>query len=528
MPERLSLRPQHVTPRPLAAIAALLGLTPSTAGADPVVTGVTHDSLQVRPGDLYAALPGARTHGGTFAAAAAAAGAVAVLTDSAGAEMVSGLPTLVVAEPRTRLGEVAAHVYGQPARDLLMFGVTGTNGKTTTAYLLESGLRAAGHRTGLLGTVETRVGDQRVASVRTTPEATDVHALLAVMRERGVTACAMEVSSHALVYGRVNGIGYDVVGFTNLSQDHLDFHADLDEYFAAKADLFTAERARRGVVCVDDVFGRTLADRSTRSGAVPIATFATQSTGVAATASADWRVTAREVAADGSTRAQLEHRDGRRFPVTSPIPGEFNVANAALAILMLVEAGVEPAVAARGVAACPGVPGRMQRVPGKPDDPLVVVDYAHTPDAVETVLQALRPSTKGRLVVVIGAGGDRDSRKRPLMGAAAARFADVVVVTDDNPRSEDPEQIRAAVLAGAKATPGESEIVEVGDRREAIRAGLETAVGPDDTVVVVGKGHEQGQEIEGVVHPFDDRVVLRQLLRERDDRRGDGHQEATR
>jgi UDP-N-acetylmuramoyl-L-alanyl-D-glutamate--2,6-diaminopimelate ligase len=261
---------------------------------------------------------------------------------------------------------------------------------------------------------------------------------------------------------------------------------------------------------------------------VPITTFASQSTGVAATASADWRVTAREVAADGSTKAQLEHRDGRRLPVTSPIPGEFNVANAALAILMLVEAGVEPAVAARGVAACPGVPGRMQRVPGKPDDPLVVVDYAHTPDAVETVLQALRPSTKGRLVVVIGAGGDRDSRKRPLMGAAAARFADVVVVTDDNPRSEDPGQIRAAVLAGAKATPGESEIVEVGDRREAIRAGLETAVGPDDTVVVVGKGHEQGQEIEGVVHPFDDRVVLRQLLRERDDQRGDGHQEATR
>src|SRR5918996_1184790 len=357
MPERLSLRPQHVTPRPLAAIAALLGLTPPTAGAEPVVTGITHDSRQVRPGDLYAALPGAHTHGATHAAAAAEAGAVAVLTDSAGAEMVSGRRTSVAPGRGPRLGEVAAHVYGQPARDLLMFGVTGTNGKTTTAYLLESGLRAAGHRTGLLGTVETRVGDQRVASVRTTPEATDVQALLAVMRERGVTACAMEVSSHALVYGRVNGIGYNVVGFTNLSQDHLDFHADLEEYFAAKASLFTAERARRGVVCVNDEFGRALADRSTRPGAVPIATFVTQSNGVAATAPADWRVTGRAVAADGSTKAQLEHPHGRRLPFTSPIPGEFNVANAALAILMLVEAGVGTAGSFRGGAAPPRVPG---------------------------------------------------------------------------------------------------------------------------------------------------------------------------
>ena len=525
MPERLSLRPQHVTPRPLAGIAALLGLTPSDVPGNLTVTGITHDSRQVRPGDLYAALPGATAHGASFAARAAADGAVAVFTDPAGAAMIHELPTLSVVDPRTRLGDVAAHVYGNPARDLLMFGVTGTNGKTTTTYLLEFGLRAAGHRTGLIGTVETRVGDNRVASVRTTPEATEVHALLALMRERGATACAMEVSSHALVYGRVNGIEFDVVGFTNLSQDHLDFHADLDDYFAAKASLFTPERTRRGVVCVDDEYGRRLADRpqGRAQATFPVATLAALTAG-----DADWRVSGREVEADGSTRAQLEHRDGRQLAFVSPIPGDFNLANAALAVVMLLEAGVEADVAAGGVAACPGVPGRMERVPGGSRAPLAVVDYAHTPDAVVTVLQALGTSTEGRLVVVVGAGGDRDPHKRPLMGAAAARNADVVIVTDDNPRSEDPAVIRAAVLAGAKAESAASEVLEIGDRGSAIRAALAATSGPADTVVVVGKGHEQGQEVAGVVHPFDDRLVLREALRERDDRRGGRGREETR
>lgn len=502
------LRPRDVTPRPLSEVAALLR-TSAPAGAS-AVTGVTHDSRTVQPGDLYAALPGANVHGARFAADAVRDGAVAVLTDPAGAALagVSGeAPVLVVPDPRSRLGDVASLVYGHPSRDLLMLGVTGTNGKTTTAYLADAGLRAAGRITGLVGTVETRIGDHRAASVRTTPEATDLHALLAVMREEGVSACVMEVSSHALVLGRVDGIVFDVAGFTNLSRDHLDFHADLEDYFRAKAALFTAERARRGVVCVDDPYGRRLA----RDAGIPVVTLAT-----GAGDRPDWWVGRREVSESGaSTRVILEHRSGRGLSVSSPIPGEFNVANAALATVLLVEAGVDADLAASGVAACPGVPGRMERVaPVRSGDPLGVVDYAHTPEAVENALRALRPSTAGRLIVVLGAGGDRDRDKRALMGAAAARAADLAIVTDDNPRSEDPAAIRAEIMRGAVAA-GSAEVREVGDRRAAIMAAVDAAGGAADTVVVVGKGHEQGQEVSGVVHPFDDRVVLREAMERR-------------
>ena len=497
MPDRPGLRPRHVTPLPLTALDA-------AAPADLLVTGVTHDSRQVRPGDLYLALPGAVTHGARFAAAAAEAGAVAIMTDDDGLALAGevAIPVLRLPDPRSRLGEIAATVYGHPARDLLMLGVTGTNGKTTTTYLLESGLRAAGHVTGLIGTVETRVGDDRVASIRTTPEATDVHALLAVMRERGVTACAMEVSSHAMVFGRVDGVVFDVAGFTNLTQDHLDFHGGLDDYFAAKARLFTPEHARRAVVVVGDEYGRRLA----ASTPLPVVTVAPPHV----TAEADWQVECY------GERATLAGAGGDKLELRVPIPGEFNVTNAALAVTMLRTAGVDVAAAVAGVAACPGVPGRMERVVDAAAGgraPVAVVDFAHTPDAIDNVLQALHPS--GRLIVVVGAGGDRDREKRPLMGAAAARGADVVVVTDDNPRSEDAAAIRAAVVAGAQAVPDPEragEILEVGDRREAVRAALRSARGPDDTVVVLGKGHEQGQEIAGVVHPFDDRDVLREEL----------------
>ncbi|MGH8825857.1 MAG: UDP-N-acetylmuramoyl-L-alanyl-D-glutamate--2,6-diaminopimelate ligase [Jiangellaceae bacterium] len=508
MPPRPSLRPRHVKPCPLVGLAAMLDLDPAPDLAGLAVTGVTHDSRQVRAGDLYAALPGSRTHGASFAAQAAEAGAVAALTDAAGAHLVVGLPVLVVADPRAQLGRVADRVYGEPARDLLVIGVTGTNGKTTTSYLVESGLRAAGHRTGLIGTVEAHIGEERVATERTTPEAPEVHALLALMRERGVTACVMEVSSHALVYGRVDGIVFDVAGFTNLSQDHLDFHTDLEDYFAVKAGLFTAGRSLRGVVVVDDEYGRRLA--STES-TVSVTTVSTQGW------DADWRVVARDHS-EGLTRIVMENGDARRLTLTSPIPGDFNVANAALAVILLIGAGVDADDAVRGVAECAGVPGRMERVPAPGGGPLALVDYAHTPDAVETVLRALRPSTSGRLVVVVGAGGDRDPHKRPLMGAAAARNADVVVVTDDNPRSEDPVAIRAAVLAGAYGVPAadRAEVHEVVGRRAAIRAAVEMAPGPADTIAVVGKGHEQGQEAAGVVHPFDDRQVLAEMLRGRE------------
>ncbi len=501
------IRPERVDPRRLHEIAALLDAQIATDAkpiADAVLTGITHDSRQVRPGDLYAALPGANTHGARFGRQAVEAGAAAIWTDRGGAEQLDGVgvPVLVSESPRTRLGEVSARIYGDPAADLLMIGVTGTNGKTTTSYLIEAGLRAAGHATGLIGTVETLVAGSRVPSVRTTPEATDVHALLAAMRERGVTACVMEVSSHALAYGRVDGIVFDVAGFTNLSQDHLDFHRDLEEYFATKASLFTGQRARLGVVCIDDVWGRRLVDRAS----VPVVTVATVATG--AGTDADWTVTEREVAGSGgSTLTRLENRDGEILSISAPLPGDFNVANAALATILLITAGVDTAAVVRGISTCEGVPGRMERVRSThPDEPLAVVDYAHTPDAVQNVLEALRPATPGKLIVVLGAGGDRDREKRPAMGAVAAGLADVVIVTDDNPRSEDPAAIRRGLLAGAAG--GSAEVREISDRRSAIVAAVEIAAGRADTVLVAGKGHEQGQEVAGTVVPFDDRVEL--------------------
>jgi UDP-N-acetylmuramoyl-L-alanyl-D-glutamate--2,6-diaminopimelate ligase len=515
------LRPEHTPNRTLAQVAARLGVgLAQGADGDEKITGVTHDSRAVRRGDLYAALPGERTHGATFAEEAARAGARAVLTDPAGAVTAgdSPLPLLVVDDPRAMLGALAAWIYGDPAQELLLLGVTGTNGKTTTTFLLDAALRGAGHVTGLVGTVETRIAEHRVPSVRTTPEAPDLHALFSVMREAGVTACSMEVSSHALALHRADGAVFDVVGFTNLSQDHLDFHGSLEDYFEAKASLFTPGRARRGVVVVDDEWGRRLAG-TTDLDVVTLATL-DPSVGVLER-EPDWRVVARHAEEGGRTSFALRRRDGHTLRAVCPLPGDFNVANTALALVMLIEAGVDPAAAVLGLELSPGVPGRMEQVrpsggAGRPDGPLAVVDYAHTPDAIEAALRALRPSTPGRLAVVLGAGGDRDAGKRPAMGAAAARAADLVVVTDDNPRSEDPAAIRAAVLEGARseASGSGARVVEVADRREAVRFAAREAPASGDTVLVAGKGHERGQEIGGTVHPFDDREVLRQALEE--------------
>ena len=456
---------------------------------DVVVTGCTHDSRAVRPGDLYAALPGARAHGADFLPAAVSAGAAAVLTDPAGAAAAAAydLPVLVAPQPRQVLGEVAAEVYGDPAAGMLVIGVTGTNGKTTTAFLLEAGLQAAGHRTGLIGTVLARIGEQVLPSVRTTPEATDLQALLALMRERGTSAVAMEVSSHALALGRVDGLVFDTAVFTNLSQDHLDFHGSMADYFAVKAQLFTPERARRGVVCVDDRAGRRLVASAT----VPLQTYGED---------ADWQSHEVDLRPDGSSLRLVGPGVDLRTSVR--LPGGFNVANALGALAALGASGVDVHDAARGIAALPGVPGRMERVDeGQPF--LAVVDYAHTPEAVSTLLDTVRAVTRGRVVLVLGCGGDRDRAKRPLMGAAAVAGADLAVLTSDNPRSEDPEAIlREMDASGAVIEP---------DRRAAIGYAVAQAR-PGDAVVVAGRGHETGQEVAGVMTPFDDRVVLREAL----------------
>lgn len=507
-------RPALAHPLPLAEIAAAAGCPSGdpTPGSwtQVLVTGVSLDSRAVCPGDLYAALPGARAHGADFAATAVQAGAKAVLTDPQGAARIAaaglaiggadGIPLLVVPEPRAVLGDVAALVYGHPASALHLVGITGTNGKTTTAYLVESGLRGLGATTGLIGTVETRIGAERLASVRTTPEATDLHAILALMRERGTTAVVMEVSSHALAQHRVDGVVYDVALFTNLSQDHLDFHADMDDYFAAKASLFTPERARCGVVCVDDEWGARLAAGS----GIDVVTLA--STDVPA----DWHVSSA-----GWPELLLQGPDAR-LRLTCHLPGTFNVVNTAMAALALLRLGYAAADVEAAMAVEPVVPGRMELVPGGPEDPRCIVDYAHTPEAVEAAVTALRPTTPGRLVVVLGAGGDRDRGKRRGMGAAAARWADELIVTDDNPRSEDPEAIRAEVLAGAQAVvaAGASAQVRAGSgRAEQIALAVARARSvPGSTVAVLGKGHETGQDIGGIVHPFDDRDALRAAL----------------
>jgi UDP-N-acetylmuramoyl-L-alanyl-D-glutamate--2,6-diaminopimelate ligase len=491
-------------------------------GSDPLVSGVCLNSREVRPGDLYAGLPGARVHGASFAAAAVAAGAVAILTDPAGSEIVaeSGVevPVLVVPSPRAVLGKVAALVYRTEHLPLTLFGITGTNGKTTTAYLLASALEALHRHTGMIGTVETRIGGERLKSVRTTPEATDLHALLAVMVQRGTQACVMEVSSHALAQHRVDGVVYDLALFTNLSQDHLDFHGSMRDYFEAKAALFTPERSRRGVVCVDDGWGRELVARA----GIPVTSVASDPA-----VPADWRV---EVVPGDAAAFTLEG-GGHTLRLRSALPGDFNRVNTALAAVALTESGVPPHEAARVMAADAWVPGRMERVvaeriePGpnapevkaaEPELPLAIVDYAHTPEAVAVALAALRPETAGALVVVLGAGGDRDRGKRGEMGAAAAKGADIVFVTDDNPRSEDPGQIRAAVLEGARAAGTAARLHDVASRSEAIRRAVAAAAGagPGSTVAVVGKGHETGQEVAGTVHPFDDRAELLAALRE--------------
>ena len=491
-------RPTSVQPYRTDDLAALLGAT--ATGGDAAVTGVTHAGGEVRPGDLYAALPGARRHGAEFAAQAAGAGAAAVLTDPAGADRAAatGLPVLVTGDPRAVLGTAASAIYGNPTERLTMIGITGTAGKTSTAYLVEAGLRAAGLTTGLIGTVETRLGELTVDSVRTTPEATDLHAMLAYALEQGVRAVVMEVSSHALAMGRVGGVRFDVGGYTNFGLDHLDFHTDVDDYFAAKAKLFDG-RCRHEVLNLDEAALARLFKPATISYSAR------------GNRDATWWASGTAPAAYGQTF--IANGPAGRVEAGVSLPGRHNVANALLALAALTAVGIDPATAARGVAACPGVPGRLEQVTA-PGDVLGVVDYAHKPDAIVAALAALRELATGRggrLICVIGAGGDRDTGKRPLMGAAAARGADVVVVTDDNPRTEDPAGIRAAVRAGAEAAGAAAKIIEVDGRRAAIDEAARLA-GPGDVVAVLGKGHERGQEVGGQVLPFDDRVELTEVL----------------
>lgn len=508
-----------MNPPTLADLATLTGgrVVPVNGGGaadDMTVADAAIDARAVTADGMFMAVPGSRAHGATFAGQSAGR---CVLTDQAGLEVLvdSGITTaaLVVDDCRAWTGPVAAEIHGHPSRGMTVIGVTGTSGKTTTSYMVERML-LDDHSVGLIGTTGTRINGRSVPTTLTTPEAPTLQRLFADMLREGVTHVVMEVSSHALVMGRVRGVDFDVAAFTNLSQDHLDFHPTMEDYFAAKSLLFTTPQdpgreLPAAVVCVDDGWGRRLVDNL--GDAVTVST---------AGSTADWAVAGVSVGADGLQQASVEHA-GTGFTVPVSPPGLFNVANAAVALACVVAAGLD----ARHCAPALGdvrVPGRMQAVSADDgQDFLALVDYAHKPGAVAAALNTLadqleRAGHGGRLAVVLGAGGNRDHEKRPLMGAEAAKVADAVFITDDNPRDEDPAAIRADVLAGARGPAGQRgvDLHEIGDRAEAIRASV-TWARRGDIVIVAGKGHETGQVVGDTVVEFDDAAVLEQALRNR-------------
>jgi UDP-N-acetylmuramoyl-L-alanyl-D-glutamate--2,6-diaminopimelate ligase len=509
-PVSTELRPAVGTGVPLPVLAAAVGAEapdgPDRRGVVPnvLITGVTLRAQDSVPGDLFAALPGATTHGARYAADAVQGGAVAVLTDAEGVAQIAGqagsAPVLVHPAPRAVLGELAGAVYGHPSERITVIGVTGTSGKTTTTYLVEAGLTAAGRVSGLIGTIGIRIGGIDISSALTTPEAPALQAQLAVMAERGVDTVIMEVSSHALAMNRVDGVRFAVGAFTNLSRDHLDFHRSMADYFEAKARLFDPAspcHAGTAVVCIDDEAGRLMADRADNVITVS-----------AAGRPADWRAENVVAVRDGRQDFTAVDPNGVHHRLGIGLPGSYNIANCLVATAILDTVGVSPEQAAPGLRNG-RIPGRLERI-DRGQDFLALVDYAHKPGALSAVLTTLR-RPGSRLAVVFGAGGNRDPGKRAAMGKIAAELADLVVVTDDNPRDEEPAVIRREILAGATEAGGAVSIVEIGDRRAAIEHAVSWA-GAGDVVVIAGKGHETGQLGGGHLRPFDDRTELAAAL----------------
>ncbi|MEO6533160.1 MAG: UDP-N-acetylmuramoyl-L-alanyl-D-glutamate--2,6-diaminopimelate ligase [Pseudolysinimonas sp.] len=483
------------------------------------VSGVTLGTGDLHPGDLFVGIHGHNSHGAAFAAAAKEGGAVAVLTDAAGAEIAAdaGLPILIVDDPRSALGAVSAWVYRTEESNALLFGTTGTNGKTSTSYLLEAIMRQLGLVTGLSSTAERHIGDLTVVSRLTTPEASEMHALLARMREAGVRAVAIEVSAQAMTRHRVDGLIFDVVAFTNLSHDHLDDYADMEEYFQAKLSLFAPEHGRRGVVCLDTSWGARVVAESR----IPVTTIAT--VGHASptdVANAEWVVEVLDKSA-AYTEFRLTGPDGRSLVTREPLIGWHMAANAALAIVMLVEAGFELEAIGAALAVDDNgdggihayLPGRTERVSGD-RGPSVYVDFGHSPDAFENTLAAVRQFTTGRTIMVFGADGDRDATKRHEMARVAAQGSDILVITDHHPRFEDAASIRATLLEGAKlAADQPRETYEVSPPEAAIRKAVSLAK-EGDSILWAGPGHQDYRDIRGERTPYSARDEARAALRE--------------
>jgi len=513
------LRPEHPAKRSLAMLVQEFGLEHRGSVDGVEVTGVTLGTGDLHPGDLFVGIQGANSHGASFAEAAKEGGAVALVTDAAGAELAAdaGLPIVIVDDPRGALGELSAWVYRTAESSALLFGTTGTNGKTSTSYLLEAILRQLGLVTGLSSTAERHIGELTVVSRLTTPEASEMHALLARMREAGVRAVAVEVSAQALSRRRVDGLLFDVVGFTNLSHDHLDDYVDMEEYFQAKLALFEPDRGKRGVVCLDTAWGVRVVAESR----IPVTTIAT--VGHASPAdveSAAWVVEILEESA-AYTEFRLTGPDGRSLVTREPLIGWHMAANAALAIVMLVEAGFELeaiGAALEGRDGEPGgiqayLPGRTERVSGD-RGPSVYVDFGHSPDAFENTLAAVRQFTSGRTIMVFGADGDRDATKRSEMARVAAEGSDILVITDHHPRFEDPTSIRKSLLEGAKLAEHQPDATyEVSPPEMAIRKAVSLAK-EGDSILWAGPGHQDYRDIRGVRTPYSARDEARSALRE--------------
>jgi UDP-N-acetylmuramoyl-L-alanyl-D-glutamate--2,6-diaminopimelate ligase len=500
------LRPEHPQARSLAGLVSEFELD-SRGSLDGVeLTGVTLSTKDLHPGDLYVGVQGANSHGAQYATEAREGGAVAILTDYAGAEFAaeSGLPILIVQSPREALGQISAWVYRTAERPPLLFGTTGTNGKTSTSYLLEAILKQLGLVTGLSSTSERHIGELSIVSRLTTPEASEMHALLARMRESNVRAVAVEVSAQALTHNRVDGLMFDVVAFTNLSHDHLDDYADMEEYFQAKLLLFDPDRAKRGVVSLDTSWGQRVVQESR----IPVTT-------ISATAGveAEWTVDILEET-PAYTEFRLTGPEGRAVTTRVPIIGWHMAADAGLAIVMLVEAGFE--LEAIGEALTEGIdaylPGRTERISGD-RGPTVYVDFGHSPDAFLNTLAAVRKLTPGRTIMVFGADGDRDASKRLEMGRVAADGSDILVITDHHPRFEDPASIRATLLRGAALAEHQPETFEVSPPESAIRKAVSLAK-PGDSILWAGPGHQDYRDIRGVRTPYSARDEARSALAE--------------
>ena len=491
-------RPIEEFKRTVESVALIANATLS-GDSTTVITGLAQSSNSVEQGDLFIALPGEKVHGVEFVKDAIARGAVAVLTDPEGALKVQGVPVIISANPRRAAGVISAWFYSEPMRDLYSVGVTGTNGKTTVTTLLHQIMSAAGRESGLIGTVETRIGSEILTSKRTTPESSDLQALSAVMRERHMRNLVMEVSSHAITLERIRGSHFAVVAFTNLSQDHLDFHKTMEDYFAAKAKLFTFEFADLAVINIDDAYGIKLAAQ-TELPVMSVSRYDQSATWHFVSITQDYM--GAHIAIRGSGGILIEGK--------VQLHGGYNYDNLLMAVAIATESGIDPIDIAAILPHLSGAVGRLESV-RLGQNFTALVDYAHSPDAVSRVLETAHEITDGRVIAVLGCGGDRDSSKRPLMGKALLDGADIAIFTSDNPRSEDPEKILVQMTLGLDIQEP-SAIIQ--DRAVAIKAAVNHAQ-EGDLVVVLGKGHEKGQEIDGVVHPFDDRVELARAIEDK-------------